>query len=251
MGGTWRLSLNVGREPGTYMPEDWAASGARLAFPVDVEFTTAASTQFAFEELLGAADGTCRLRVLGPGKFIGSSGEVSVECKHGAWRATPTGAGGESHLRFFLDFPEDATRNDVVLPAGRLFFTTGCWQATELELAEQALKELEEAISELDTSWAATREEGEKANVLRKAAIFREGVTLSEKRQMLVAQLRAVASSMPGPSGTVDGPPGLKVGKVGGLSVKRKRGLGEAYFMLGTFSMASIELQASQEEGGD
>ena len=137
-GGTWRVSLNVGREPGTYMPEDWASSGARLAFPVDVEFTTAAATQYQ-EDLLGEAEGTCRLRVVNPGKFIGSSGEVTVETKHGAWRATPTGAGGETHLRFFLDFPEDATRNDVVLPAGRLFFTTGMWQAEELELAQQAV----------------------------------------------------------------------------------------------------------------
>ena len=89
---------------------------------------------------------------------------------------------------------------------------------------------------------------GETANLFRKAAIFREGVDKSERRQMLAAKVSAVASSLPGPSGTVDGPPGLKVGKVGGLSVRRKRGMGEAYFMLGTFSLASVELGASDEE---
>ena len=27
----WRVTLNVGRQPGTWMPKDWAASGARLS----------------------------------------------------------------------------------------------------------------------------------------------------------------------------------------------------------------------------
>ena len=31
-----KVSLNVGREAGTTMPADWAASGARLALPLEV-----------------------------------------------------------------------------------------------------------------------------------------------------------------------------------------------------------------------
>ena len=37
-GTSWRVGLNIGREPGTAMPQEWAASGARLAMPVDVTF---------------------------------------------------------------------------------------------------------------------------------------------------------------------------------------------------------------------
>lgn len=37
-GTTWRIVLNVGRERGTWMPDEWAASGARLSFPLDVTF---------------------------------------------------------------------------------------------------------------------------------------------------------------------------------------------------------------------
>ena len=122
-----QITLNIGREPGTWMPDGWAASGARLSFPVDVEFSAEQATQFV-EPLLGEAAGTNRLRVLRPGSFVGAAGEVSVATANGAWRETPTGAGGEAQLRFFLDFPQEATRNDVTLPAGRLFFTTGCWQ---------------------------------------------------------------------------------------------------------------------------
>ena len=36
---TCRVTLNVGREKGTWMPDDWAASGARLSLPVDVTFS--------------------------------------------------------------------------------------------------------------------------------------------------------------------------------------------------------------------
>jgi len=32
------LQVNVGRIPGTAMPKDWAASGARLGFLLEVEF---------------------------------------------------------------------------------------------------------------------------------------------------------------------------------------------------------------------
>ena len=35
---SWKLSLSIGRETGTWMPEEWAASGARLLLPITVEF---------------------------------------------------------------------------------------------------------------------------------------------------------------------------------------------------------------------
>ena len=35
--------------------------------------------------------------------------------------------GGEAKLCFFLNFPEGASRNDVTLPAGRIFFSGVCF----------------------------------------------------------------------------------------------------------------------------
>ena len=32
-------------------------------------------------------------------------------------------------MRFFVDFEEEATRNDVTLPAGRVFFSCACWES--------------------------------------------------------------------------------------------------------------------------
>ena len=36
---SWKLSLSIGREQGTWMPEEWGASGARLALDATIEFT--------------------------------------------------------------------------------------------------------------------------------------------------------------------------------------------------------------------
>ena len=38
-----------------------------------------------------------------------------------------TAVAGASTLNFFIDFPQEAARNDVTLPAGRVFFTGALW----------------------------------------------------------------------------------------------------------------------------
>ena len=225
------------------MPAEWAASGARLAFPIDVEFQDELCTQFS-ERMLGEPEDTYRLRVLSPGKFVGVNGEVEVAATSGAWSQVATGRGGESFLRFFIDFPDGAFRNDVELPTGRVFFTNGCWIGEELELAQTAVEQLQEELAELEA--APVFSEG--ANPLQKIFELPKAVNRDEKRTLVRAKLQAVAGSLPGPSGVVDCPgrPGLKVGKAGGLSVKRPKGLGEAYYILGKFSMSPIVADEGQ-----
>ena len=57
------------------MPEEWAASGARLLLPIDVAFDAAPATEDR-EPLLGERQGTCKLRVAEMGRFVGPDGEV-------------------------------------------------------------------------------------------------------------------------------------------------------------------------------
>lgn len=38
-GSKWKLSLDIGREPGTWMPSDWGISGERLKLDFECEFT--------------------------------------------------------------------------------------------------------------------------------------------------------------------------------------------------------------------
>jgi len=62
----------------------------------------------------------------GGGSFVGQAGTVRVEPTGGAWSVKPTRQPGVGELRFFLDFPTEAARNDVTLPAGRVFFSGTC-----------------------------------------------------------------------------------------------------------------------------
>ena len=135
-----RVTLNIGREPGTWMPDDWAASGARMSLPLDVTFSDEPvectepnflqNRDVKLPSLPGEGSSTSRLQCSG-GSFVGAQGEVVVKADGGAWSAQPTGQCGEHLLRFYLDFPEGAARNDVSLPAGRLYFSSACWDRDE------------------------------------------------------------------------------------------------------------------------
>ena len=64
-GTSWRLQLNVGREHGSAMPPEWAASGARLSFSVDTEFGAEAAksgTALHFTQPPHHEQGMCWIR---------------------------------------------------------------------------------------------------------------------------------------------------------------------------------------------
>ena len=131
-GTTWRLTVDVGREVGTWMPEGWAASGARLTLPMEVTFTDdvlPASGFFGLDreqhpaaEEIGAS--ASKRMLASPGIFTGTEGVVVVNVTAGAWATWPTGRSGEHRLRFYLDFPDGAERKDVSIPTGRVYFDT-------------------------------------------------------------------------------------------------------------------------------
>jgi len=121
------VTLNIGREPGTWMASEWAASGARLSLPLAVRFSDeVVDLGFPGEEALGGRR-EARCLICEGGRFVGPQGEVVVNADGGAWASLPTGREGESVVRFFIDFPQEASRNDVSLPAGRVYFSCACW----------------------------------------------------------------------------------------------------------------------------
>ena len=75
-----------------------------------------------------------RLKVLNDDKskisFVGPQGQVDVEVDDGGWATLPILNqkldNGERKLRFFLDFPYGAQRNDVTIPKGRVYFSSAC-----------------------------------------------------------------------------------------------------------------------------
>ena len=75
---------------------------------------------------------------------MGPKGVVTVTPTSGAWVTLPLG-GGATAVRFYLDFPEEAQRNDVTLPATRVFFSSACLES-EAQLAEAGMQP-EEALA--------------------------------------------------------------------------------------------------------
>ena len=244
-----RLSLNIGREAGTWMPTEWAASGARLVLPVDVSFTPdPAPTNRAPERLLGERPfyyaGTRRLAVEGEASFVGAEGVVRVPVSDGAWRAVSvTGeGGGEYFLRGYLDFDSEVSRNDVTLPAGRVFFTTGFWEAGSYEKASVESTRLRAQLdAKRDDAKTAA---GEGITQLRRAVLLQE--------ELETLYQRTAEAAVPEREEMVEAAGGrLLLSGAGGLCVKRRgppwRLWGEEYHILGRLSMSA--LQGGEAEG--
>ena len=111
-----QLKLNIGRESGTWMPKDWAASGARLNFPLTIRFSDeVVDLGWEGEETLNPSGSRYakKLVVTKSGSFVSAKGEVVVKANDGAWATEPApGVPGASTLNFFVDFPEEAARNE-------------------------------------------------------------------------------------------------------------------------------------------
>ena len=138
----WKLSLDVGLQPGTWMPKrypGWAESGARLGLDVAVEFTETPFT--SSEPLVGEKESTFQLKVCSTESvFVSERGQQSVTFLDGGWCIQrPTNdvrnAGGtlvkpEGLLKFWLDCPTGAKKKDVeIRPNTRIFFTTGLFSS--------------------------------------------------------------------------------------------------------------------------
>merc|ERR1712238_235411 len=121
----WKLSLDVGLQPGTWMPKrypGWAESGARLGLDVAVEFT---ETPFTTREpLVGEKESTFQLKVCSTESvFVSERGQQSVTFLDGGWCIQrPTNdvrnAGGtlvkpEGLLKFWLDCPTGAKKRTL------------------------------------------------------------------------------------------------------------------------------------------
>lgn len=114
-----QLNLDVGREPNTWMPKEWGASGARLSLPLTVRFSDElVDVGYPTEEALNPAGSRYAKRVYcDGGRFLGTRDgqieEIVVEASGGAWSADPLPfVPGASTLNFFLDFPKGASRNE-------------------------------------------------------------------------------------------------------------------------------------------
>lgn len=237
------------------MPKEWAASGARLAFPLELEFTDelCSDYQMTKESLLQQATKNPRAVVpLNEPSFVSTKGQETIVVKEGAFGCQLQTAQAQQYaLRFFLDFPNGAQRNDVTLPAERIFFLWSCWIVNEksIEMAEALKSRLEERIAECQQELEAFKQQ----NLLQQAMSLRQNVLVAEKQGKLKAQLQEVIKTYPlssNPMQLVKGPNGLVFPKEGVIAVKRwggSMGTREQYHWVGTFTLKEF-FEAEKEE---
>jgi hypothetical protein len=273
-GSSWKVSLNVGREPGTrFMPAGWAASGARLGLPLTVTFTDEPVKQGLFkrEDGLDSEGGIRRVECSG-GSFIGRNGEVKVKVNGGAWSAAPKGAYGQRILRFYLDFPEEVVRNDASIPAGtRVFFAASLWdgEAVEERLAGEKQKEaatqhlaaftdeLRAVISERSTDAPPPFFSPDaSAFFFEKVKNMKQDLGHTRKAQKLMKNLLYYKSVLPNPDECVEGKGGMQLEKEGTLVIKCndiRNGFGffaDFFSSLGSFKMAALPYTQPEETSG-
>jgi hypothetical protein len=252
------LQISVGRIPGTAMPPEWAASGAKLGFLLEVEFCKENCADFDMnkERLLGSGKPSFRaVEPLNEPTFVGRNGQEIVQVTHGAYGCEVQQLEAQQYMfRFFLDFPEGAVRNDVELPAERIFFLSSCWieDLSSMEWAKQRQQMAEKALQEVNDELVELKRESSTSNFVQKALSLRQSVKLLERRTALENQLQELEQTYPLRSDAlIRGPNGIIFAKEGIIAVKRYRGaMGtrEQYHWVGTFSFKEFFEDDDEEE---
>jgi hypothetical protein len=131
-GTRWKVSLDVGREPGTWMPAEWGRSGRRINLSFVAEFDTSASYERDDMVRVGAGGGAKVLRVVDGIATLGpsvSEGSKSYVVRDGAWRVSRgEGPMGTDILRFYVEVVDDRIMHsdgDVYIPGGRVYCSCG------------------------------------------------------------------------------------------------------------------------------
>jgi len=267
------LQVNVGRIPGTAMPADWAASGAKLGFLLEVEFCDElpADYQMTKERLLlgrrssqgggppGMPAATVRsVEPLNDPTFVSTAGQQVIKVTEGAYGCELQNLPAQQYgFRFFLDFPDGAKRNDVELPAERIYFLSSCWIKNEptFRRAQQRYDDLDASLEDVRGDIAKLEAEARSSGIIGKAMGLRQMTLLVEKTQRIEAQLSELEQTYPLRDTTrqelLDGPNDLLFVREGVIAVKRFRGAMETreqYHWVGTFSIKEFFEDLDEED---
>lgn len=245
-GTKWRISLNIGREKNSHYAErrpEWGASGGRLLLPIDIEFAAEAAN-LGLEPVLGQA-GVRVLRPLGDARFISMAGEQTVRVEPGGWQVRPTD-NGEFILRFCVDFPDGAVRNDVTLPAKRVYFQTSIWDDAQLSKNEVELAALNRKGEQFQEALDKELDKTANADIIGKLMATWKGSKLLEEKQYVQMEEHYLKQYMPVNQDTLHVPSGFRTGKNGFVRVHEQapwfRLSGDEYHALGTFTLRPFGL---------
>jgi hypothetical protein len=134
----WKAILNFGREPGTLMPDEWGATGGRLALDLPIEITSDRPSSPDQDAMLQR--NSFRMNPITDSKYVTMEGEKQCSfAPEGQWKIRlPSGkaTGKAGKLMGFIDLQSDLRKNDIHLRKGeRIYLTAKCWREEELERA--------------------------------------------------------------------------------------------------------------------
>ena len=234
------------------MPPEWAASGAKLGFNLEVGFTdyevdmdpqTIKSLQQ--DAMMGSTLRT--VLPLNQPSFVSASGTESIDVRRGAYGCQVHDRESKQYaLRWYFDFPNGAKRNDVELPAERIYFLGRCWLPSssndgDNKILENAMKEKEQLLSDIELTNArynkirSTPPAGNIfGDIVQNAFNMRHMVVLIERKKSLQLKLDELLKKYPlDTDKVVEGPNDVTFAKEGVVAVKRSR----QYHWIGTFSI--------------
>lgn len=126
----WKVVLDIGREPLSTMPFDWARSGGRLPVKIPCDFTRRGDDDSAMMVVQPRSDTV---------SFTGPEGSVARPVVGGRVARPPTTTTDPQELSFALTFPQELARRDVTVPAGTtVTCTTRLYTQTELDALQKA-----------------------------------------------------------------------------------------------------------------
>ena len=260
---SWRIEINFGREVSTEMPEEWGASGARLALPVSVIVGSDAIPKHSIDPTIG--NGAMSIEPFGGGKsstYINSRGEQTVEISGGGWKIElPKGGKGlASTLKICLDLESELERNDVAVSPDRLYLFAPCWREEEYHRGKAAMtpivaaaKEAQRVLDEqLEHEGGDRRLDG--TDPIDTIAAYKDMAQLVADRDEKKRRRREAEKVYPRESdddSRMGHWPGstepLVIGR-GNVLIKRRRLFGEEFLVIGRWSAVPVQQISSSSE---
>ena len=181
--------------------------------------------------------------------FVGVSGLEYIRVNAGAYGCQIQDRDSEQYaLRWYLDFPNGATRNDVELPPGRVYFLGRCWPPSStdervlaLENARKEKKRILSTVELTDARLNKIRSSPPAGNLLgdvvQNAFNFRHIVKLVDRRKKLQSQLNKLERAYPlDLEKVIMGPNDVSYEKEGVIAVRRK----SKYLWVGRFKFTNL-----------
>jgi hypothetical protein len=252
----WKIVFNLGREPGTWMPPTWGASGDRLRFTVVVDLLD--RPYYEQEDFLEGLAGTKQLRVLeawiGPTfSDANNHGKRNLQVSPTGGYKVVRGAGpmGTDVLRFFIEAEDSfrsSTKSDVLCPKGRVYGNCGYFPTLSPEIRDtyhaykdRLQKDYRETASK---SEALLREKEEDTRLISWDAVTRikDEMKLRSRLDELDHAIQEARQRDP-ERGQLrksrEGNVGLT--KDGGVCCKVQKGVALEYHILGRMEIAAVE----------